>query len=334
LTNKFLWKSEQTAYLNFEIIKPTKSNIMKLKLYHRFIMLFTTLIMFAFIANSQTTISVPIIDAHDDAEEGLDPDPDGNLPLNGIELESGDLEMCTEAENYRQIVGMIFRDIQIPIGATITNAYVQFYCDDTNDEEITIDIQGAKEANAPAPFTDTPGSISAHERTDAKVEWTPVPWTEAMLLQAGEEQKTPDIKSVIQEIIEIPGWAPGNNVMILVTDLDNPVKSHRQAVTFDEDPTKVAVLNVTFTTGTSIDPLRSGMSGIYPNPTEGILNINNPSSDNFSYEIYTITGKLVASRNNLTGSTIQIDLSNYARGAYFVNVRTAQITERHKLILN
>ncbi len=307
---------------------------MKSKLYYKFLMLFTTLIMFAFIATSQTTISVPIIDAHDDAEEGLDPDPDGILPLGGIELESGDLEMCTEAENYRQIVGMIFRNIQIPIGATITNAYVQFYCDDTNDDTITIDIQGAKEANASAPFTDVPYNISAHTRTDAKVEWTPVPWTEAMLLLAGEEQKTPDISSVIQEIIGIPGWAPGNNIMILVTDLDNPVKSHRQAVTYDEDVTKVAVLNVTFTTGgTEVDPVQDGLSGIFPNPTEGMLNINNPSSDNFSYEIYTITGKLAASRYNLSGSTIQIDLSDLAKGAYLVNIRTAEKTEKHKLIL-
>jgi hypothetical protein len=291
--------------------------------------------MFTFVANSQTTISVPVSDPHDDAEEGLDPDPeDVTFPLGGIELESGDLEMCTEAENYRQIVGIIFRNMQIPIGATITNAYVQFYCDDTNDEAITIDIQGAKEANVAAPFTDVPYNISAHTRTDAKVEWTPVPWTEAMLLLAGEEQKTPDISSVIQEIIGIPGWAPGNNIMILVTDLDNPVKSHRQAVTYDEDPTKVAVLNVTFTTGgTEVDPVQDGLSGVYPNPTEGMLNINNPSSDNFSYEIYNICGKIVASRHNLTGSTIQIDLSNLAKGVYLVNVRTAEKTEKHKLIL-
>jgi len=306
---------------------------MKSKLYQRFVMLFTFLVMFTFIANSQTTISVPITDPHDDAEEGLDPDPDLILPLGGVELESGDLEMCTEAENYRQIVGVIFRNIQIPIGATITNAYVQFYCDDTNDETITVDIQGAKEANAAAPFTDVPYNLSAHTRTDAKVEWTPVPWTDAMLLLAGEEQKTPDIKSVIQEIIEIPGWAPGNNIMIFVTDLENWVKSHRQAVTYDENPEKASVLNVTFTTGTSVDPVSAGSSVIYPNPSEGMLNINNPSSGNFSYEIYDITGKLVSSKNNLSGSTIQVDLSDFAKGVYLVNVGTAEKTEKHKLIL-
>jgi hypothetical protein len=285
-------------------------------------------------APAGTTISVQVSDPDDDAEEGLDPDPDGNLPLGGVELHSGDLEMCTEAENYRQIVGIIFRDIQIPIGANITNAYVQFVCDDTNDEDITVDIWGANEANVTAPFTDEAYALSSHPKTTTKVEWTPVPWL--TVGENGVDQQTPDISAIITEIIAIPGWAPGNNIMIMVTDEDNPVKSHRQAVTYDEDPTKAAILNVTFTEGggTGVNSVRSEFSSlIYPNPTEGKLYITNPSTDKFSYQIFTINGKLVESRHNITGSATEVDLSHLVKGMYFIGVRTTEKSETHKVIL-
>jgi hypothetical protein len=76
------------------------------------------------------------------------------------------------------------------------------------------------------------------------------------------------------------------------------------------------------------DPIR-----IYPNPTEGKFYIKNPSSDKFSYQIYSINGKLVESRNNITGSTTEVDLSHLAKGMYFIGVRTAEKMETHKVIL-
>ena len=94
-------------------------------------------------------------------------------------------------------------------------------------------------------------------------------------------------------------------------------------------------MNVTFTGGgTGVASVRDEFSNsIYPNPTEGKLNIVNPSTDKFGYEIFSINGKLVASRQNITGPATEVDLSNFARGVYFVDVRTAERTETHKLIV-
>ncbi len=279
------------------------------------------------------TISVQISDPHDDAEEAMDEDPEqdpGLWPAGNIELESGDLEMCTEAENYRQTVGLIFRNVQIPMGANVTSASVSFTVDDTNDEDITVNIWGAAEANAAAPFTEDPFSITSHPKTTATVEWTPEAWD-----VIGVEKQTPDISNILNEIIGTPGWAPGNNVMITIDDLDNPAKSHRQAVTYDENPEQSAKLNVTFTTEETGIQFVSGSSqfSIYPNPAQDVLYISNNTGGEFSYNIYSITGERVAQRHNLTGSMVEVNVSGLAKGLYLVKVLSRGITNTQKVIV-
>ena len=215
---------------------------MKSKFYTRFTMVFTTILMFTYTATSQTSITIPIIAGEDDAEE-VKVVLDGERVLGEVDIFSSDLELGSEDNG--QYVGMIFRDVQIPAGATITNAYIQFQCDDNNDEVITLTIYGAKEANQSAAFTETLFDISRHPGTTATVSWTPAPWTPEMLEAEGPEQQTPDLSTIIAEIISLHGWTLGNNIMIVVTSDATEAKQHREAASFDDDmypPT----LNVTY----------------------------------------------------------------------------------------
>lgn len=101
-----------------------------------------------------------------------------------------------------------------------------------------------------------------------------------------------------------------------------------------EDPASAAVLNVTFTESTGVNSEHAeSVSLIYPNPTNGKLHIENPSAESFSYEIYTINGTLVVGRHHVTGSTIEVDMSDLASGMYFVQVHTADRSETHKIVL-
>ena len=301
--------------------------IMKSKFYKVFVMVFTTILMFTFITYSQTTISIQVSDPADDHEESRD--NVGDKTIGAMDEGSTDLEFTTE--KVRQYVGIIFRNVQIPPNATVTNAYIQFTADDVNSEVITVEIYGASEANVTAPFTENPFGISSHPSTIAKVSWTPDPW--AAVGDAGEAQRTPDLSPIITEIIGLNGWAAGNNLMIAAWGSYEGT-GHREAVSGDGNLAEAPILNVTFTTGTGINQVHSELSTlIYPNPTEGKLYINNPSTNKFSYEIYSITGKLVASRSDIAGSATEADLTNLAKGVYFVNIRTAEKTEMQKLIL-
>ena len=84
----------------------------------------------------------------------------------------------------------------------------------------------------------------------------------------------------------------------------------------------------------SVDDIDEGYtSRVYPNPTVGLLNIDNPSTGDFSYSIYNITGKLMLHRNNISGPTTETDMSGLNRGIYIVNVSSDEKSVTHKVIL-
>jgi hypothetical protein len=49
----------------------------------------------------------------------------------------------------------------------------------------------------------------------ASVGWTPVAWP--TVRQAGPDQRTPNLATVIQEIVSRPGWASGNALALIIT---------------------------------------------------------------------------------------------------------------------
>ncbi len=73
---------------------------------------------------------------------------------------------------------------------------------------------------------------------------------------------------------------------------------------------------------------------VYPNPTDGIVNIDDPSGEEFSCEIYSLSGKKVFAQQNMSSSNIQLDLGGFSKGLYIIAIRTAQSTTRHKVILH
>jgi hypothetical protein len=285
-------------------------------------------------APQETTISVQVLYSEDDAEEV-------RIPVGGtlgdVDLTSSDLELVFDSDP--DYVGMRFRDVQIPQGATITNAYVQFTVDalveGTTDVPIKLEVWGALEASA-AEITGDPFSVSNRPFTTNMVPWEPGP--SVAVGDAGENEQTPDISAIIQEIVALEGWAAGNNMMIIVTTGDtlDTGDKNREMESADGDAAGAPVLNVTFTGGggTGINSVPAEFSSlIYPNPTDGKLTIKNPSTDKFSYQIFTINGRLISSRQHITGATTELDLSGLAKGMYLINVRTTEKSESHKIIL-
>jgi len=72
---------------------------------------------------------------------------------------------------------------------------------------------------------------------------------------------------------------------------------------------------------------------VYPNPTNGILNIDNPSTGSFGYEIISITGKVISSNYDVTGTTAKVDMTGLAKGMYIVNIISKEKRMNTKVIL-
>ncbi|MCE7984833.1 MAG: hypothetical protein DYG89_26980 [Caldilinea sp. CFX5] len=149
------------------------------------------------------SVRVRVAASEDDAEQRSNSKAD---------LTSSDLELVTDSAV--QIVGMRFRNVVIPKGATITNAYLQFQTDETDSRQLNLFIQGEASDNG-AAFAATTNNLSVRPRTAAVVNWAPAPWS--TVGAAGPDQQTPNLAAVVQEIVNRPGWQPGNAIVILIT---------------------------------------------------------------------------------------------------------------------
>jgi PKD repeat protein len=76
-----------------------------------------------------------------------------------------------------------------------------------------------------------------------------------------------------------------------------------------------------------------GLIKVYPNPTYGLLNIENATGENITLSIYTLTGQqLIESRTS--AGTSQINLESLEAGIYFVRYITeSQAVKTGKLII-
>ena len=130
----------------------------------------------------------------------------------GVNLTSSDLELVFDSSN--QTVGMRFQSVAIPQGAEIVNAYIQFQANEVSSEATSLTIAG-EDNDQTVTFVPVSGNISSRPRTAAAVLWAPVGWTTKGA--AGLDQRTSDISSVIQEIVNRPGWSSGNSLVLIIT---------------------------------------------------------------------------------------------------------------------
>jgi hypothetical protein len=177
-----------------------------------------------------TVIEAQVAADTDDAEESVS---------GSVSLGSSDLELVYDKDN--QMVGMRFTAVSVPPGATIVNAYVQFQVDETGSETTSLTVQGQAVDDA-ATFTYSMWDISSRARTASSVSWTPAPWT--TVGEAGPDQRTPDIASVIQEIVSRPGWSSGNALVVIVTG-----NGKRVAESHNGSQAGAPLLHIEYTTG-------------------------------------------------------------------------------------
>ena len=166
-------------------------------------------------------------DDNDDAEEFVADEGD-------MSLGSSDLEL-TKDDGMAQMVGIRFTGVAIPQGATITKAYVQFTVDETDDDPTSLTIR-AQDADMAAAFMGQDKNISDRPTTSASVAWAPPAWDDVGA--AGPDQRTPDLKAVVQEVVDRAGWQGQSLVLII----DGTGK--RTAESYDGSASKAPLLHV------------------------------------------------------------------------------------------
>jgi hypothetical protein len=134
----------------------------------------------------------------------------------GIDSSSSDLELPYEGtgQSTLQVIGIRFPNVIVPRGAAITNAYVEFMCDETKGgtEHVSLIIEGDLSPDA-AEFSSNTHDVTNRPKTTAQVVWDVANWT-----AEGELYKTVNIAPVIQEILSQSGWVSGNALVIVIRD--------------------------------------------------------------------------------------------------------------------
>lgn len=186
--------------------------------------------------------------SNDDAEQHLGNNGDGIAGgMEGPPNDSSDLELGTNGPppddtgvgtdgEGTQLIGVRWLNVAIPKYATVTNAYVQFTANE-EDKDIVYNeldgtivsqpvhstrITGELNPNA-ATYGDAAHDIENRTDTTSAVDWLDVPrWAYLDVNgvsigrgDAGPAQRTPNLSSIIQEIIDQPGWNSGNPLALM-----------------------------------------------------------------------------------------------------------------------
>ncbi|MFV0566820.1 MAG: IPT/TIG domain-containing protein [Flavobacteriaceae bacterium] len=162
------------------------------------------------------TLVITLTDENDDVEEVavLDDDPDAGVEIGTMDLASSDLEIGEVSSGQGLMnIGLRFNGVSIPEGSIISEAYIQFKTDATGSGEVEMTIYGENTANAEA-YTDVVGNLSSRALTQANAVWNIAPWENVG--DRGDAQKTVNISSIVQEIINQDDWASGNSINIIL----------------------------------------------------------------------------------------------------------------------
>jgi hypothetical protein len=181
--------------------------------------------------NPTINLAIQISDGDDDAEEFS-----GNGNIN---LGSSDLELVDEGGTDNQTVGLRFNNLNIPNGAMISNAYIQFTADETQSQTTNLVIHGEDIDNSP-PFTGSSFNVSNRTTTSASATWNPSPWLN--IGAAGTNEQTSDLSAVLQEVVDRSGWVENNSISFIITG-----SGQRTADSYDGSPTMAPTLHITYT---------------------------------------------------------------------------------------
>ncbi len=163
------------------------------------------------------TLVVPLSNANDDVEEvavlhasGVNP----GIVVGSMFLEDSDLELG-EISNREGLmnIGIRYQNVMIPVGSVISEAYIQFNADDVGSNPVELTIYGEDIGNAEAYTTDT-GNLSARVLTTANSVWNIPEWINTG--DRGDAQRTVNIASILQEIVNREDWESGNSINIIM----------------------------------------------------------------------------------------------------------------------
>lgn len=173
-----------------------------------------------------------------------------------ISTSSSDLELVEDGSRGSQIVGLRFNNLNLPQGAEITSAYIQFTAEGTSSSNAKLNIYGIDESDASC-FSSSKKHLSKHrDWTNAKASWNPSSWNSKY--ECGSRQRTSDLSNIVQAIVDKNNWSNGNSMAFVIEGCGK-----REAYSYDGSRSKAPILFVTYTVPVSGSNPKNLTAGTY-----------------------------------------------------------------------
>ena len=159
-----------------------------------------------------------------------------------VVLDSSPLQLFGEGDD-EVMVGLRFADLDIPRGASIKHAYIQFEGAARHSLESTLmRIEGELSADAP-DLSNMTADVSTRTPTLANAVWKTQGWEQ---WSHDFPERTPDLSQIVGELISQDGWRRGNALSFLISREYSGNPNRRPGTTHLADSKPVLVVQYDF----------------------------------------------------------------------------------------
>ena len=144
-----------------------------------------------------------------------------------------------------EFIGLRFQNVTVPQGTTIDSAILSVLISSSAQDEPQHTIYGEASDNAVTFADASPDKPAERVPTTATVLWD--------VLDLGADGLTyfspPDLKDIVQEIVNRAGWVSGNSLVIMIQGGADPDRELVITMWDNADPTMYAKLDITYSAG-------------------------------------------------------------------------------------
>ncbi|MBX2874490.1 MAG: T9SS type A sorting domain-containing protein, partial [Saprospiraceae bacterium] len=242
--------------------------------------------------------------------------------------------------------GLRFRDIMIPDGAQITAAHLLLFSHEGKSAEDVARITIVGEAADNAETYTEDALITDRPQTTANVLWEVAEDWEIYL-----PYMTPDLSSIVQEIVDREGWVSGNALAFtLLGENQGPsdAENAREFESFEniadpEDggdgqhhPERIPQLLITYQVASGTSTFASNVKElkVFPNPaTLGEVRIELDSEKAAVIRVYNTQSQVLKTVRHQGGKQLLLNISDLPSGTYYIQAKQENEWYVQKLVV-
>ena len=192
-----------------------------------------------------TTVSIPQERISNDLDDGMEYSASGTTVY---ATGASNIRLGNRSGSFGDVFGgMRFTTVPIPQGATISSAFINVRTlpDGTasnSSNQVRLKIYAEAVDNS-TQFNNNTGSFQNRISTSAQVDWDPPSWSD------NTWYSSVDISSVIQEIVNRPGWSTNNAISIMIKDDGSTAGIHKNIDQYGGSSVSAHKLDVSYSNG-------------------------------------------------------------------------------------